>query len=159
MSSPSPSMLPPPPKRGLGVRRLNGVPKAMIFGAGLLVLSGFIYSYRVRLLQTTVATQEASERHPEPASGSGITSNRPRAGELVRPAVFHPAVSNPFTPSDVPRDHTAPAVKDAPADSRAQTESMADKARRAAWEAYYAQICSGTAGPSGYCAGSDEGGQ
>lgn len=143
----SPSMLPPPPKRGKGVRRLNKVPTAIIFGAGLLVLGGFVYSYRVRLLQTTATTQESVERHPEAASGAAVTANKPRGGKPMPPAqpvAFHPPapmmIPNPLSAPSSPAS-TAPAMSQ-PQDTgqrAAPMEDMATQARRSAWQTYYTQ--------------------
>lgn len=152
MSGPqqSPSMLPPPPKRGKGVRRLNNVPKYVIFGAGLAVLGGFIYSYRVRLLQTTAATQEAAERRPESASGSNVTANRPPPGQKPTPPV-QTVAAQPTTPGAVQRAvenpfagaTPSPAATPAPQDARGgqpPVEDMRTQARRAAWTVYYQQV-------------------
>ena len=151
MSGPhqSPSMLPPPPKRGKGVRRLNNVPKYVIFGAGLAVLGGFIYSYRVRLLQTTAATEVAAERRPEAASGANVTANRPPSGQKPTPPV-QTVAAQPTTPGAVQRAvenpfagaTPAPAAP-APQDARGgqpPVEDMWTQARRAAWTVYYQQV-------------------
>lgn len=145
----SPSMLPPPPKRGPGVRRLNNVPKAIIFVAGLAVIGGFVYSYRVRLLQTTAATEQAADRKPEAASGANVTANRPKAGELVRqvankptpPGAVQDALAGAGTvPNPVQQTPTYPAMASNPSAGGEQAEDMATKARRDAWAVYYAQV-------------------
>lgn len=144
----SPSMLPPPPKRGPGVRRLNNRPKAIIFVAGLAVIGGFMYSYRARYLQTTAITEQAADRKPEASSGANVTANRPPPGELVRQIAAKPAppgavqdalagagtVPNPMQPTP-----TYPTAMSNPSPGGEQAEDMATKARRDAWAAYYAQ--------------------
>lgn len=147
----SPSILPSPPKRGPGVRRLNNVPKAIIFVAGLAVIGAFVYSYRARLLQTTAATEQAAERKPEAASGANVTANRPKPGELVRQVAHKPtppgAVQDALagaggatTPNPIQPSPTYPTVASNSSGGGEQAESMATKARREAWAAYYAQV-------------------
>lgn len=145
----SPSMLPPPPKRAPGVRRLNNVPKLILFVVGLAVVGGFMYSYRARYLQTTAITEQAADHKPEAASGANVTANRPRPGELMRQIVAKPTppgavqdalagagtVPNPMEPTP-----TYPTATSNPSTGGEQAEDMATKARRDAWAAYYAQV-------------------
>ena len=144
----SPSMLPPPPKRGPGVRRLNNRPKLIIFIAGLAVLGGFMYSYRARYLQTTATAEQAAERKPESASGANVTANRPKPGDLLRPVAHKPTppggvqdalatAGATMAPNPVQPVPTYPTVASNSPGAGEQIEDMATKARRDAWAAYY----------------------
>ena len=54
----SPSLLAGPPKRGLGVRRLNKLPIVFAAGGAMLVAAAIGYTYRDRLMRSA-----ASARH------------------------------------------------------------------------------------------------
>ena len=144
-SQPSPSMLPPPPKRGPGVRRLNSVPKYVILGAGLLVIGGIAYSYRVRQHQSAAAFYDGQTDRPSPASGAEVTQRRPPAQPHTDPNVRPVAARAPLNAPAPPSERQPAAASDPKLDTKTapseqpKGEDMATKARRAAWETYYAQ--------------------
>ena len=85
----SPSLLAGPPKRGIGVRRLNKLPIVFAAGGAMLVAAAIGYTYRDRLVRAAAnATTAASHRPPEARAlrssaaveGSGASSSASRGG-------------------------------------------------------------------------------
>ena len=138
----SPALLAAPPKRGVGVRRLNKVPILIVIGGAMLVVAAIGYTYRDRLMQSVANAQQAASHKPEPGNGAAVLDGAPPGGEVVpaadrtlvpgkSPGVSSQPVQSPLsTPSD-----------NSGADSRqALGNDDATKARRDAWRAYYAQL-------------------
>lgn len=136
----SPAMLPPPPRRGAGVRRLNRLPLLFVVGGTMLVAAAVGYTYHDRLVQGAAATQAASERRPEPASGAAVLNGAPLGGEVAavsaRPAAAPQAPQHPL--------QLAPQIAATPSDHAGAGQDRGDdeavKARQQAWQLYYAQL-------------------
>jgi type IV secretory pathway VirB10-like protein len=135
----SPSLLPAPPRRGTGVRRLNRVPILFFVGGAMLVVAAIGYTYRDRMMQAIADAQTADQRKPEPANGAAVLNGAPVDGE-VQSAVARPA--NPH-PAQQPPEQQAQATA-APSDrngaGQAQGDDEAAKARQQAWQTYYTQV-------------------
>ena len=130
----SPVMLAPPPRRGAGVRRLNRMPLVIGFGGACAVAAAIGYTYHERAMQAAASAQRDTERKAEPASGAAVLSGAPLVGE-VRSAVYRPPPSSPGPerpPAAQPSDHAET--------SPGQSDDDATKARRQAWQNYYAQL-------------------
>jgi hypothetical protein len=133
----SPVMLAPPPRRGAGVRRLNRMPLVIGFGGACAVAAAIGYTYHERAMQAATNAQRDAERKAEPASGAAILSGAPPIGE-VRSAVYRPT---PSTPGPLqPEPSAAAQPSDRAESSLAQGDDDALKARRQAWQNYYAQL-------------------
>ena len=135
----SPPLLPPPPRRGPGVRRLNRVPILIFVGGAMLVVAAIGYTYRDRMLQAVASTRAADQKGPEPASGAAVLNGAPLDGEVqrttYRPANPHPAQQSPEHQAQV----TAP-PSDQNGTGQAQGDNDAEKARQQAWQTYYTQV-------------------
>lgn len=133
----SPPLLPAPPRRGPGVRRLNRVPIWFFVGGAMLVVAAIGYTYRDRMMQAVANAHTADQRKPEPASGAAVLNGAPTDGE-VQSAVFRPA--NPH-PAQQPPEQQAQ-VTAAPSDrsGQAQGDDDAAKARQQAWQNYYTEV-------------------
>jgi type IV secretion system protein TrbI len=138
----SPALLAPAPKRGTGVRRLNKVPIMIVIGGAMLVVAAIGYTYRDRMMQSAANAQQAASHKPEPGNGAAVLDGAPGGGEVAPasdrtliPAKSPGTSSQPSqTPLAVPSDNSG-------ADSgQAQGEDDATKARREAWQTYYAQL-------------------
>lgn len=126
------AFLPPPPKRGKGVRRLNRVPLAIFFGIGVAVAAAFSYGLYLRSEQQAVGRKEAAKHKPAPASAAGILDGAPSGA--IMPAVFHPApLAQPLQPPAPPKPAGA-AIRMTGSDTGA-----ADY-RKQAWKAYWAAL-------------------
>jgi type IV secretion system protein TrbI len=135
----SPSLLVGPPKRGLGVRRLNKLPIVFAAGGVMLVAAAIGYTYRDRLMRSAASVSTAASHRPQPGNGAAVLSGAPVGGEVI-PTVAKAAVS---PPSDQPSPARVPSAM--PTDNGAiggqpQEDDEATKARREAWQAYYAQL-------------------
>jgi type IV secretory pathway VirB10-like protein len=122
-----PGLLPPPPKRGKGVRRLNKVPLAIVFGGGVAVAAAFGYGLYLRSEQQAVGRKEAAEHKPAPASAASILDGAP-IGPIAA-IVFHPL--SPARPPASPK----------PAGASIRIPGGAPGAktyRKEAWKAYWA---------------------
>jgi type IV secretion system protein VirB10 len=138
----SPRFLAGPPKRGLGVRRLNKLPIVGVV-VGLMCVAGAVgYTYRERLMQSAANARQASEHKPEPGNGAAVLNGAP-AGAEIEPAAARvplsvplnkppPALSQPIPSGALPSDGSGL--------MQAQGEDEATKARREAWQQYYAQV-------------------
>jgi type IV secretion system protein TrbI len=133
----SPVMLAPPPRRGAGVRRLNRMPLVIGFGGACAVAAAIGYTYHERAMQAAASAQRDAERKAEPASGASILSGAPAVGE-VRSTVFRPTPSSPAPLQPEPPAAAQPS--DRAESSLAQGNDDAIKARRQAWQNYYAQL-------------------
>src|SRR5260370_20557752 len=127
----------PPPRRGTGVRRLNRMPLVIGFGGACAVAAAIGYTYHERAMQAAADAQRATDRKAEPASGTSVLAGAPTNGE-VRSAVYRPSPS-PLTP--LQREQLAAAQPSDRTDrSPEQGDDDATKARRQAWQNYYAQL-------------------
>ena len=142
----SPSLLGKAPKQGNGVRRLNNVPVLLAIGGAMLVAAAIAYNYRDRLMHATTAAGQAASHTPEPGTAAAVLSGAPAAGEVV-PAMTRPSPSFPLAglPHRAPDAAPPPIPSDMPQDGPSQGvqaagEDEATKARREAWQAYYAQL-------------------
>lgn len=136
----SPSLLPPPPRRGQGVRRLNRVPILLVVAGAMLVVTAIGYTYRERMMQAAESRRAAEQRTPEPANDAAVLSAAPPGGE-VEPAADRVAAAHP-TPQPSPQ--AAPAAA-APSDHGGATAARGNgdataQARRQAWQTYYAEV-------------------
>jgi type IV secretion system protein TrbI len=135
----SPPLLPAPPRRGPGVRRLNRVPILFFVGGAMLVVAAIGYTYRDRMMQAVANAQTANQTRPEPANGAAVLNGAPLNGE-VQSAVVRP--TNPH-PAQQPSDQQAQATS-APADhnstGQARGDDDATKAQQQAWQTYYTQV-------------------
>jgi type IV secretory pathway VirB10-like protein len=135
----SPPLLPSPPRRGAGVRRLNRVPIFLFVGGAMLVVAAVGYTYRDRMMQAAAGTRAAEQKKPEPASGAAVLNGAPEDGE-VQPALFRPVPPNP---EPQPRQQQAQ-VTAGPSDhgdaGQVQDDDDAAKARQQAWQTYYGQV-------------------
>jgi type IV secretory pathway VirB10-like protein len=127
-----PVFLPPPPKRGRGVRRLNKMPLAIVFGGGVIVAAAFGYGLHLRSEQQAAGQRRAAEHKPTPASAASILDGAPDG--VVAAVVFHPL--SPVRPPPPP----------APPKPAAATIRMpggapgAETYRKEAWKAYWAAL-------------------
>jgi type IV secretory pathway VirB10-like protein len=133
----SPPLLPAPPRRGPGVRRLNRVPILFFVGGAMLVVAAIGYTYRDRMMQAVANAHTADQKKPEPASGAAVLNGAPTDGE-VQSAVFRPA--NPHPVQQPPEQQAQ--VTTAPSDrsGQAQGDDDAAKARQQAWQTYYTEV-------------------
>jgi len=140
MSDPngSPSLLPAHPKRGPGVRRLNKVPIWIGIGATCAILGAAGWTYHLRA-QSILAREAVDAKHGE-AGRAAVLDGAPddgvvlaRLGVLKGPAT----ASNPFVDPIAPNSQAA-----YPSDlaRSGDGEDDATKARRQAWQVYYAQL-------------------
>jgi type IV secretion system protein VirB10 len=130
----SPALLAPPPRRGVGVRRLNRVPILFVVGGAMLVVLAVGYTYRERFMQATANTQAEANRQPEPANGADILDRAPPQA-AVPPALHPPVEPVAAAPAVAPA-----APSDARADRTAAADDAALQARQQAWQGYYAQL-------------------
>lgn len=133
----SPSLLPRHPKRGAGVRRLNRVPVFAGTAVVCAVLGAGGYTYYVRS-QGMAEQRAASEKRAE-AGKPPVLDGAPDEGVIL-------AGAGSSKPANVPHDRPAETKaaqsqpSDASAAGRAGEEDDATKARRQAWQVYYAQV-------------------
>jgi len=133
----SPSLLPVHPKRGPGVRRLNRVPIWIGVGATCAVLGAAGYTYHLRA--QSILAREAIDAKRGEAGKAAVLEGAPDDGVvLARLGVAKPpgTVANPLA------DQIAPTTLASPSDAAhpGEGEDDATKARRQAWQAYYAQL-------------------
>lgn len=127
-----PVFLSPPPKRGKGVRRLNKVPLAIVFGGGVAVAAAFSYGLYLRSEQQAVGRKEAAAHKPAPASAAAVLDGAPSG--MIAAVGFHP-----LSPAQPP----APPVAPKPAGVSIQMPGDAAGAaayRKQAWKAYWAAL-------------------
>ena len=91
----SPTLLTPPPKRGIGVRRLNKLPIVFVTGGLMLVVGAIGYTYRDRLMQSAANAREAAAHKPEPGNGANVLNGAPAGGEVEAAAARTPDPSGP----------------------------------------------------------------
>ena len=136
----SPALLSRPPKRGAGVKRLNNRPILFVIGSAMLVVAAIGYTYRDRLKQSAANAQHAAAHTPEPGNGAAVLKGAPTGGEVM-PATARtplaaqsaPLPAHPVLQPAMPSDNTG-------GTGLAQGEDEAAKARRVAWQNYYAQL-------------------
>jgi type IV secretory pathway VirB10-like protein len=135
----SPSLLTGPPKRGLGVRRLNKLP--IVFGAGgaMLVAAAIGYTYRDRLIRSAADASTAASHRPEPGNGAAVLNGAPVGGEVI-PAVAKAVVTSPSDQPSPARIPSAMPTDNGAVGGQPQEDDEATKARREAWQSYYAQL-------------------
>ena len=136
-SNSSPSLLPSQPKRGLGVRRLNRVPIWIGVGATCAVLGAAGYTYHLRA--QSILTREAADAKRGEAGKAPVLEGAPDDGVVLAKfgvAKFPGTSRNPLA------DQAAPDTTPSPSDASRQGdgEDDATKARRQAWQVYYAQL-------------------
>jgi type IV secretion system protein VirB10 len=135
----SPSLLSGPPKRGAGVRRLNRLPIAFAIGGAMLVVAAIGYTYHARLMQSAANADTAARQKPAPGNGAAVLSGAPAGGEVI------PAVLRTPVPAGSAQGRPASPLPTLPADGNAAggqppADDDAAKARREAWQAYYAEL-------------------
>lgn len=139
----SPALLAAAPTRGVGVRRLNKLPIVFVIGGAMLVVATVGYTYRDRLMQSVANAHQASSHKAEPGSGSAVLNGAPSGGEVELAAARTPLPSGLHGASPKPAQIQPPSM---PSDNSgagggsAQGEDAATKARREAWQTYYAQL-------------------
>ncbi len=139
----SPSLLAKPPTRGEGVRRLNARP-AILAGCALTLVVGAVgYTYHDRIAQAAAGLQRAALHKPEPGNASSVLSGAPAGGEVVPAAARtgmpdHPATA-PSQRAQSGQQQTGAGPSDG-SGAGSQGEDDATKARREAWQVYYAQV-------------------
>ncbi|MBO0738926.1 MAG: conjugal transfer protein TrbI [Alphaproteobacteria bacterium] len=133
----SPAMLAPPPRRGPGVRRLNRIPLVIAFLVACAVAGAIGYTYQQRLLKAAANARQDAEHKAEPASAAAILNSAPADGE-ARSAGSRPASPPPASPEREPQAAATPS--DRADGSQSQKNDAATKARREAWQNYYAQL-------------------
>jgi type IV secretory pathway VirB10-like protein len=134
----SPSFLPPHPKRGLGVRRLNKVPIWIALGAASAALGAVAYTYHLRA-QAQI-TQSVVDAKRGEAGRAAVLDGAPSDGVVLARLGVANVPSNSPAPSG---DRTIPVDMPAlPSDSVKQgdVEDDATKARRQAWQVYHGQL-------------------
>ena len=139
----SPTLLSPPPKRGIGVRRLNKLPIVFVIGGLMLVVGAIGYTYRDRLMQSAANAREAAAHKPEPGSGANVLNGAPAGGEVEMAAARTPTASGPkdtFSPPTQTQPSSMPSDGSGAGGGSAQGEDDATKARREAWQTYYSQV-------------------
>ena len=126
----SPALLSGPPRRGLGVRRLNKVP--ILAGAGALLLVGGGIAYTVH--ERTLHHHNAADDRRSEAGQAAILDTAPTGGMV--------AADQPDR-KERGRGREA-AVETEPTDNDGATdapqEDEATKARREAWKVYYSRL-------------------
>ncbi len=133
----SPSLLPVHPKRGPGVRRLNRVPIWIGVGATCAVLGAAGYTYHLRA-QSILAREVSNAKRGE-AGRAAVLEGAPDDGVvLARLGVAKPPGVAPNPLADQLAPNTLPSPSDA--SRQGEGEDDATKARRQAWQVYYAQL-------------------
>jgi len=133
----SPSLLPVHPKRGPGVRRLNRVPIWIGVGATCAVLGAAGYTYHLRA--QSILAREASDAKRGEAGRAAVLEGAPDDGVvLARLGVAKPPGTAPNPLADQIAPNTLPFPSDA--SRQGEGEDDATKARRQAWQVYYAQL-------------------
>jgi type IV secretion system protein TrbI len=135
----SPTLLAAPPKRGIGVRRLNKLPIVFVIGGAMMIVAAIGYTYRDRLMQSAANTRQAASHKPEPSNGAAILSGAPIGGE-VEPTSVRPTPPNRNASPQPAAIPSIPSDSAGSGNSQAQGEDEATKARREAWQTYYAQL-------------------
>jgi type IV secretory pathway VirB10-like protein len=135
----SPGLLPPLPKRGAGVRRLNKVPVFVFVGGVCLVVSAIGYTYKARL-QSSAASLHDTDRKPSSASAAAVLNGAPQTGEIQSASFRPPGTPTRNTAVNTPTE----AIQTAPSDGGQQQQDRADdpatQARKQAWQTYYQQL-------------------
>jgi type IV secretory pathway VirB10-like protein len=138
----SPALLSAAPKRGVSVRRLNKLPIVIVIGGAMLVVAAIGYTCRDRLMQSAENAQAAASHKPEPGDGAAVLDGAPVGGEVV-PASTRTLIpgQSPDTSSQAAQAPLSlPSDNSGPGSGQAQSEDDATKARREAWQTYYAQL-------------------
>ena len=135
----SPSLLTGPPKRGFGVRRLNKLPIVFAAGGAMLVAAAIGYTYRDRLMRSAANASTAASHRPEPGSGAAVLSGAPVGGEVI-PAVAKAVVTSPSDQPSPARIPSAMPTDNGAVGGQPQEDDETTKARREAWQSYYAQL-------------------
>jgi type IV secretory pathway VirB10-like protein len=133
----SPSLLTGPPKRGLGVRRLNKLPIVFAAGGAMLVAAAIGYTYRDRLMRTAASASTAASHKPEPGNGAAVLSGAPVGGEVIPTMATAGAAPSP---DQQPPAQPLSAMPTDNSTAGGREDDEATKARREAWQAYYAQL-------------------
>ncbi|MDA8250644.1 MAG: hypothetical protein M0Z28_15940 [Rhodospirillales bacterium] len=136
----SPALLSGPPKRGAGVRRLNNRPILFVVGGAMLVVAAIGYTYRDRLQQSAANAQHVASHTPEPGNGAAVLRGAPTGSEVVPATARTPLSPLPGQPSAAPMPQQPGMPSENAGASPAQGEDDATKARREAWQSYYAQL-------------------
>ena len=135
--SSSPSLLPAHPKRGPGVRRLNRVPIWIGIGATCAVLGAAGYTYHLRA--QSILAREAIDAKRGEAGKAAVLEGAPDDGVVLAKLG---AAKLPGTAPNPLADQVAPNTLPSPSDAAhpGEGEDDATKARRQAWQVYYAQL-------------------
>jgi hypothetical protein len=112
------------------------MPLVIGFGGACAVAAAIGYTYHERAIQAAANAQRDAEK-AEPANGASILNGAPAGGE-VRSAIYRPAPSPPAALEREPTTAAPPA--DRVGGSPSQGDDDATKARREAWQNYYAQL-------------------
>jgi len=133
----SPSLLPVHPKRGPGVRRLNRVPIWIGIGATCAVLGAAGYTYHLRA--QAILAREATDAKRGEAGKAAVLEGAPDDGVVLARLG---AAKSPGTVPNPLADQVAPNTLASPSDAThpGEGEDDATKARRQAWQVYYAQL-------------------
>ena len=133
----SPSLLPAHPKRGPGVRRLNRVPIWIGIGATCAVLGAAGYTYHLRA--QAILAREATDAKRGEAGKAAVLESAPDDGVVLAKLG---AAKLPGTAPNPLADQVAPSTLASPSDAThpGEGENDATKARRQAWQVYYAQL-------------------
>jgi len=135
----SPPLLSPPPRRGRGVRRLNRVPVLVFVGGAMLVVAAVGYTYRERMAGAAANVRATDQKLPEPASSAAVLNDAPAVGE-VQAAVYRPPPLTPTRQQSPAQTQATATPSDHTGAGAAQPDDDAAKARRQAWQTYYAQV-------------------
>ena len=136
-SNGSPSLLPAHPKRGPGVRRLNHVPMWIGIGAVCAALGAAGYTYHLRA--KSILARETTEAKRGEAGKAAVLDGAPDDGVvLAKLGVAKPPGTVPNPLADQASPNTLASPSDAAHPGEGEDDAM--KARRQAWQVYYAQL-------------------
>jgi type IV secretion system protein VirB10 len=125
----SPGLLPPSPKRGKGVRRLNEGPLYIVAGVGCVVCVAIGYTAYSRM--QGMQAVHGDDRKPVAGNAAGVLAGAP-SGE-IKAATFR-------TPGPGTHPSAGPTAQQKPAPAAPPVDELAIEARKAAWKTYYAQL-------------------
>jgi type IV secretion system protein VirB10 len=112
------------------------MPLIIGFGGACAVAAAIGYTYHERAMQAAANAQRDAEHKAEPATGASVLNGAPAGGE-VRSAVYRPT---PSPPAPLEREPLTEVPSDRAGGSPSQGDDDATKARREAWQNYYAQL-------------------
>ncbi|HUN41215.1 MAG TPA: TrbI/VirB10 family protein [Acetobacteraceae bacterium] len=105
----------------------------------MLVVAAVGYTYRERMAQAAADVRAADQKPPEPASSAAVLNDAPATGE-VQAAVYRPPHLPPTRQQSSPQTQATAAPSDHGGTGAAQPDEDGTKARRQAWQTYYAQV-------------------